>query len=118
MSPFFGKRKANYLTELPDVFDFPVDENRPLFKVNPGTASGVMFVSLEDETGTSNVVIWNSTQERYRTEILTGKLLIIKGKVEILADGVAVPVVHVIAGHIQNVTDRLQNIALKSRDFH
>ncbi len=87
-------------------------------KQRPGTASGVMFMSLEDETGTTNVIIWNSTQERFRTEILTGKLLIIKGTVEILADGVAVPVVHVIAGHIQNVTDRLQNIALKSRDFH
>jgi error-prone DNA polymerase len=87
-------------------------------KQRPGTASGVMFMSLEDETGTSNVVIWNSTQERFRTEILTGKLLIIKGTVEIVTDGVAVPVVHVIAGNIQNVTDRLQNLALKSRDFH
>lgn len=87
-------------------------------KQRPGTASGVLFMSLEDETGTSNVVIWNSTQERFRTEILTGKLLIIKGTVEIVTDGVAVPVVHVIAGNIQNVTDRLQNLALKSRDFH
>lgn len=87
-------------------------------KQRPGTASGVLFMSLEDETGTSNVVIWNSTQERFRTEILTGKLLIIKGTVEIVTDGVAVPVVHVIAGNIQNVTDRLNNLSLKSRDFH
>jgi hypothetical protein len=33
--PFFGERKVNYLSELPDIFDFPVDENRFLFKVNP-----------------------------------------------------------------------------------
>lgn len=87
-------------------------------KQRPGTASGVMFMSLEDETGTSNVIVWSATQERFRSEILTGKLLIIKGTVEILTDGVSVPVVHVIAGHIQNVTDRLHNLALKSRDFH
>lgn len=51
-------------------------------KQRPGTAGGVMFMSLEDETGTSNVVIWNSTQERFRTQILTGTLLIIKGIVD------------------------------------
>lgn len=84
----------------------------------PGTASGVLFMSLEDETGTSNVVIWNSTQQRFRSEILTGKLLIVKGTVEILTEGVNVPIVHVIAGHIQNVTDRLHNLASSSRDFH
>ncbi len=77
-----------------------------------------MFMSLEDETGTSNVVIWNSTQEHFRTQILTGKLLIIKGTVEILTEGVAAPIVHVIAGHIQDITERLHNLALKSRDFH
>lgn len=87
-------------------------------KQRPGTASGVMFMSLEDETGTSNVIVWASTQERFRNEILTGKLLIIKGTVEIATEGVSVPIVHVIAGHIQNMTDRLHNLALKSRDFH
>lgn len=87
-------------------------------KQRPGTASGVLFMSLEDETGTSNVVIWNSTQQRFRSEILTGKLLIIKGTVEILTEGVSVPVIHVIAGHIEDVTSRLLNLSLKSRDFH
>lgn len=87
-------------------------------KQRPGTASGVMFLSLEDETGTSNVVIWASTQERFRSEILTGKLLIIKGTVEILTEGVGVPIVHVIAGHVQDVSGRLHTLASKSRDFH
>ena len=87
-------------------------------KQRPGTASGVMFMSLEDETGTSNVLIWNSTQEQFRTQILTGKLLVIKGTVEILDEDVSAPVIHVIAGHIEDVTPRLQNLATKSRDFH
>jgi len=77
-----------------------------------------MLISLEAETGTSNVGVWNATQERFRTEILTGKLLIIKGSVEIQAENVEVPIIHVIAGHIQDVTARLHSLALKSRDFH
>lgn len=87
-------------------------------KQRPSTASGVLFLSLEDETGTSNVVVWSSVQERFRSEILTGKLLIVKGTVEILTEGVAAPIVHVIAGHIENVSDRLDQLAVKSRDFH
>ena len=87
-------------------------------KQRPGTATGVLFLSLEDETGTTNVVIWNSTQERFRTQILTGKLLLIKGTVEILTEGVAAPVIHVIAGHIEDLTPRLHKLAIKSRDFH
>lgn len=87
-------------------------------KQRPGTASGVIFMSLEDETGTSNIVIWNATQKTFRKEILAGKLLIINGTVEIVTEGVSVPVVHVIAGRIQNFNERLHNLALKSRDFH
>lgn len=77
-----------------------------------------MFLSLEDETGTSNIIVWQQTQERFRIEILTGKLLIIKGIVQIVTEGVATPIIHIVAGHVQNVTDRLQDLALKSRDFH
>lgn len=87
-------------------------------KQRPGTATGVLFLSLEDETGTSNVVIWATTQERFRHQILTGKLLIIKGTVEILKENVATPVVHIIAGHIEDVTHKLTGLAIKSRDFH
>lgn len=87
-------------------------------KQRPGTASGVMFMSLEDETGTTNVLIWNSVQEQFRTQILTGKLLIIKGNVEIVNENVSSPVIHVIAGDIQDVTSRLKKLSTKSRDFH
>lgn len=87
-------------------------------KQRPGTASGVMFISLEDETGTTNVVVWAKVQERFRKEILTGKLVIIKGTVEVVTENVSVPIIHVIAGHIENVTDRLQHLTMKARDFH
>jgi error-prone DNA polymerase len=87
-------------------------------KQRPGTATGILFLSLEDETGTSNVVIWNTTQAHFRNQILTGKLLIVKGTVEILRENVATPVIHVLAGHIEDVTERLHSLAVKSRDFH
>lgn len=87
-------------------------------KQRPGSASGVMFISLEDETGTSNIVVWPSVQQQFRSEILTGKLLIIKGIFEIVTENVAVPIKHVIAGHIQNSTERLQNLSIKPRSFH
>ena len=87
-------------------------------KQRPGTASGVLFLSLEDETGTSNVVIWTSTQERYRKEILTGRLLLIKGTVELLKENVSTPIIHVIAGNIEDYSDQLSRLELKSRDFH
>lgn len=38
----------------------------------PGSASGVIFISLEDETGTTNIVVWSRVQEQFRSEILTG----------------------------------------------
>lgn len=83
-------------------------------KQRPGTASGVMFLSLEDETGTTNVIAWAATQERFRNEILTGRLLIIKWTIEIVTENVCVPVIHVIAGHIDDVSSRLSAFQLKS----
>lgn len=86
-------------------------------KQRPGTASGVMFMSLEDETGTANVVIWNKTQETFRKTILTAKLVIVTGTVEIVTDKVGAPVIHVIAGNIRDHSNCLNSLSLKSRDF-
>lgn len=58
----------------------------------PGTARGVLFLTLEDETGVVNVVVWKTVGSRHRTEILTSSLLGVEGEVQ-SKDGV----VHVIA---------------------
>ncbi len=79
----------------------------------PGTAKGVLFLTLEDETGNMNIVVWKSVQERYRSLLLASKLLVIKGTVETDSN-----VIHVIAGHIQDASDHLAEFAIKSRDFH
>ncbi len=79
----------------------------------PGTASGVIFMTLEDETGNINVVIWKDLQQRFRKAIMTGRVLLIKGIMESKNT-----VIHVIAGEVIDCSDQLENLTLKSRDFH
>ena len=87
----------------------------------PSTATGVLFVTLEDETGNINVVVWASVLERFRAELLQGQLLRIKGVVERERE-----VIHLVAGYIEDVTELLGNLEtagphrgpFSSRDFH
>lgn len=48
----------------------------------PGTASGVIFATIQDEAGDANVVIWPRTFDRYRREVLAGRLMIVEGKLQ------------------------------------
>jgi error-prone DNA polymerase len=87
----------------------------------PGSASGVLFITLEDETGNSNIVVWTSVLARFRAALLQGQLLKIKGVLE--REG---SVIHVIAGHVSDETELLadlngnpeQSPPFQSRDFH
>ena len=79
----------------------------------PGTASGVVFLTLEDETGNSNVVVWPRTQEHFRKTLMTARLLLIKGTLE-TKDNVS----YIIAGALHDYTSELEALAVKSRDFH
>ena len=79
----------------------------------PGTASGVTFVTLEDETGMVNVIVWRDLAERQRKELLRSSLLTVYGTLEREGE-----VVHVIAGHLRDQTALLGNLVTKSRDFH
>ena len=71
----------------------------------PGTASGVIFMTLEDETGVANVVVWPRMLERNRKAVLRSRLLSVAGKVE--KEGL---VIHVIAGRLIDMTDRLADL--------
>ncbi len=81
-------------------------------KQRPGTASGVVFLTLEDETGNSNIVIWKSVQERCRQALLKAQLLMIKGVIE--TDGA---VVHVIAQELTDCSELLYQTNIRSRNF-
>ena len=78
----------------------------------PSSASGVLFLTLEDETDNINVVIWTRVLEQYRTAIIQGRLLKVKGIVERNA-----AIVHVIAGQIEDWSQHPDHFALQSRDF-
>jgi error-prone DNA polymerase len=79
----------------------------------PDTASGVMFVTLEDETGTTNVIVWRDLSDRQRRELLGAKLLAVFGRIE--REG---PVVHLLAGRLADLTPLLGSLPARSRDFH
>ncbi|GAB3094431.1 error-prone DNA polymerase [Lysobacter terrae] len=79
----------------------------------PQTASGVTFVTLEDEDGLVNAVIWQHVAERQRREFLESQLMAIEGRIE-HADGVQ----HLIATRLQNLTPLLSGLNTTSRDFH
>jgi len=79
----------------------------------PGTASGVVFLSLEDETGIINVVVWPKLLERYRQEVLESQLLRVAGTLQ-NAKGTQ----HLIAKRLFSEDYRLARLSNKSRDFH
>ncbi|MCB0068947.1 MAG: hypothetical protein KDD77_17420, partial [Caldilineaceae bacterium] len=78
----------------------------------PSSASGVLFLTLEDEYNNINVIIWTRILERYRRAIIGGRLLKVKGVVE--REG---RVIHVVAGHVEDMSHYLEHFALASRDF-
>jgi error-prone DNA polymerase len=82
-------------------------------KQRPGTASGVTFVTLEDETGQINLVLWKKVAEQYRAALLNARLLGVAGELQIEGK-----VIHVIANRLIDHTNMLGNLAVRSRDFH
>jgi error-prone DNA polymerase len=79
----------------------------------PDTASGVVFVTLEDETGSTNVIVWRDISDRQRRELLGARLMAVHGRVE--REGI---VVHLIAGRLVDLTPLLGSLPTRSRDFH
>jgi error-prone DNA polymerase len=79
----------------------------------PDTASGVVFVTLEDETGATNVIVWRDLGDKQRRELLGARLMAVYGKVEREGE-----VVHVLAGRLVDLTPMLGQLETRSRDFH
>ena len=79
----------------------------------PGTASGTVFVTLEDETGYVNVIVWRDLAERQRRELLGASLMGVEGTLEREGE-----VVHLIARRLIDHSALLGRLAVESRDFH
>ena len=92
----------------------------------PGTAKGVIFVTLEDETGIANLVVFKDSFERYRRIVLTAGLLGVEGRIQ--REG---QVIHVTVSRLTDLTERLRalddtympgaaprrSVRFKARDF-
>jgi error-prone DNA polymerase len=79
----------------------------------PATANGVLFVSLEDEDGSVQVIVWKSVREKQRSQLMNAKLLGVYGTWQREGE-----VRNLIAGHLVDLTDLLGRLAATSRDFH
>ncbi|URI11958.1 error-prone DNA polymerase [Aquincola tertiaricarbonis] len=80
----------------------------------PETAKGTIFVTLEDETGSVNVIVWKHIRERQRNALLRSRLLAVAGEWQVSADGVR----NMVARRLVDVTPWLGGLSTSSRDFH
>ena len=83
----------------------------------PQTAKGVVFVTLEDETGSVNIIVWKSLREKQRSVLLHARLMAVYGvwQRDVESGG---EVRHLIAKRLQDLTPLLGSLATQSRDFH
>lgn len=79
-----------------------------LVRQRPGTASGILFITLEDETGVANLVVFSKKFEEYRKEILRARLLMVEGKVQIEGE-----VIHVIVQRCMDMSGLFAPSTLK-----
>ena len=89
-----------------------------LVRQKPATATGVVFVTIEDETGIANLVVWRDVYENHRRILLTARMIAARGKVQREGE-----VVHIVVDRIEDLTPDLARIGdadldVRSRDFH
>jgi error-prone DNA polymerase len=104
-----------------------------LVRQRPGSAKGVVFITLEDEFGVCNLVVWPKAPEAYRAIVMGARLLLVRGRIQRHND-----IIHVVANHLEDKTgwldllsaglpesgssvrnhSRNERVIPKSRDFH
>jgi error-prone DNA polymerase len=82
-----------------------------LVRQRPGTASGICFITIEDETGTANLVVFQSLFDKFRKEILGSRLLMVEGKLQREGE-----VIHVIVRSCHNLSGLLQAMTSVEED--
>jgi error-prone DNA polymerase len=82
-----------------------------LVRQRPGTASGICFITIEDETGCANLVVFENLFNKYRKEILQSRLLMVEGKLQVEGE-----VIHVIVSSCYNFSPLLRNLIVANND--
>ena len=77
-----------------------------LIRQRPGSAKGVCFITLEDETGVANLVVWPKVMEAYRKVIMRARIIDVRGVVQRSED-----VIHVVANHLTDRSDALERLS-------
>jgi error-prone DNA polymerase len=83
-----------------------------LVRQRPGTAKGITFVTLEDETGVANLIIRPDVWKKFRAAALGATVLLARGRLQ--REGL---VIHVLVTHLENLSGRMQELSSQSRDF-
>ncbi len=97
--------QAAQLAEMPDGAAVEI-AGVVLVRQRPGTARGVIFMTIEDETGHANAVVWERTFERYRKVVIGSRLVLIRGRLQHQEK-----VIHVIADHLEDLSPLLWTLA-------
>ena len=82
-----------------------------ILRQRPGTAKGVIFVTLEDETGVVNVIVWRHIYERFRRAVIAGRMLRVTGRMQRAHN-----VTHVLAEEIEDISDMLDQLVAPEAD--
>jgi error-prone DNA polymerase len=119
LRPRFSKQKfltAAQLNGLPDGRRVAAC-GLVVMRQQPQTAKGVTFVTLEDETGSVNVIVWQALKEKQRSELIRSRLLAVHGvwQRDVESGGA---VCHLIARRLQDLTPLLGGLSTQSREFH
>jgi len=77
----------------------------------PGTAKGILFMTLEDETGAANIVVWEKLFDKFRKEIIQSRLFMVEGKLQIKGE-----VIHVVAKRCFNLNSLLRGLTIANED--
>jgi len=77
-----------------------------LIRQRPGSAKGVCFITLEDETGVINLVVWPNLKDKYRKVVMGARLMEVRGRVEYDDE-----VIHVIAAHMEDASGELHRLS-------
>ncbi len=114
LRPHLQRYRVVTAVQLPQLIDGTLVKVAGIVtsRQRPQTASGVTFMTLEDESGFLNVVVWSTVSERHRLTVREASLLGVSGRVQI-SEGV----IHVLAGELVDLSPWLAALELRSRDF-
>ncbi|MDK1375848.1 MULTISPECIES: error-prone DNA polymerase [unclassified Sinorhizobium] len=83
-----------------------------LVRQRPGSAKGVIFMTIEDETGVANIIVWEKMFKKYRAQVMGARLVKVRGRLQSESG-----VIHVVAEHIEDITPMLGLLRNEARRF-